>query len=167
MNESIMQTRLISPQKCIVTLQGAITEGFDFWNVSIPVASTLEIDMDRVTTINSVGLREFRSWVHSLRNSKIQLSRVPKVIIDQLNMVAGLVPPQTEVLSFYVPYFSEPLDEEKHFLFRRGSQFNVSPEGQVSFTYPDVRNSENSPMPLDVNPLRYFAFLERRSGMAA
>lgn len=69
--------------------------------------SNLFINLEEVTAINSFGIREWIKLMRMLKNAKIQLSHCPKLFIDQVNMVTGILPENSQIISFYVPYFSE------------------------------------------------------------
>lgn len=157
-----------NPFKVIITgrdhlllrMQGAVNEQADFGPVKFAKRPPIELDLGELTSINSVGIRGFAEWSSRLENEVIELSHVPKFFVDQINMIPGLIPARSKVISFYVPYFCPEKEIEKRILFRRGLEFELNPEGAVKLHYPVVTDDNKSEYELDVVPDKYFAFLE-------
>ena len=140
-------------------MSGAVNETADFSPVKFARKPKVEIDLEELTMINSVGLRSFGVWASALGNEVIEFSHCPKFFIDQLNMVAGLVPPRSRIISFYVPYFSDELDQERMILYRRGLEFDRI-DGKVKINNPEVQGDKGERFVIDVMPDKYFAFLK-------
>ena len=75
-------------------------------------------------------------------------------------MVAGLLPEHARVRSFFVPYYSEITGEEENTVFTAGINFYLY-EGQWKFSFPEIQDSKGNPMFIDIQPERYFKFLEK------
>ncbi len=144
--------------KLLVRLIGPITELADFAPVKFPALKPVEIDLSEITAMNSVGIREFAAWTSGLQNAIIEFSHCPKFFVDQVNMIRGLIPARSKILSFYVPYFNPETEEEKRVLFGLGLEFEGS-GATVKINLPTVTGSEGKPMELDVIPEKYFKFL--------
>lgn len=141
----------------IVMVKGGIDEDANFVNPNLGSAQAVTLDLDGVTAINSVGIREWIKWIKAFPTSlKLSVRNCPKIIVDQINMVAGFLPPGTGIESFYVPYYSDATGSERMVLFVNGKEFNgseVSPPSQV------VDDSGES-MEIDVIEAKYFKFLK-------
>lgn len=141
----------------LVRLKGQIDEDAQFAGFDIEGAETIKIDFQEVIAINSCGIRE---WIKLMKDvnqgQKIIYINCPKVIVDQINMVAGFLPSNAEVESFYVPYYSEDSGKEKMVLFTRGKEFTSS-----GVSAPETIKDEESgeEMELDVIESKYFKFL--------
>jgi anti-anti-sigma regulatory factor len=89
-----------------VKLQGHIDEDAQFNSLALGSAKKVVLDLDSVTAINSCGIREWIKWIRTAQpSSQIVYQNCPKVIVDQINMVAGFLPDNGKVESFYVPLF--------------------------------------------------------------
>jgi hypothetical protein len=115
------------------------------------------LDLAGVTAINSVGIREWIKWIKAFPEAvKLKVRHVPKIIVDQINMVAGFLPPGTVIESFYVPYYSDNSGSEKMVLFQNGKEFDAGgvrpPE--------EVKDDSGEVMEMDVIEAKYFKFLK-------
>lgn len=147
-------------EKLLLRLIGPITEVADFGPLKFSRLKPLEIDLSEITAMNSVGIREFAAWAAKLENKVLEFSHCPKFFIDQVNMIQGLIPPQSRFLSFYVPYYDRDSDEEQRVLFRQGLEFKGSGKN-LELHLPEILNEEGVPLEIDVMPDRYFQFLKK------
>lgn len=143
--------------KVVLQLKGNIDEDANFAPPDIGGAGAVVLDLEGVSAINSVGIREWIKWVKGIPSS-VQLSvrKCPKIIVDQINMVAGFLPPQAKVESFYVPYYSDSSGNEKMVLFESGKEFK---DGDVNAP-PEVKDDAGEVMEMDVIEAKYFKFLK-------
>lgn len=141
-----------------VQLEGNLDEECSFPTSSLSGFKTIIFDFGNVTGINSCGIREWIRWISAHKDTSTMYFRnCPKIIVDQINMVDGFLPSNGRVESFFVPYYSEETDEEKHILFSYGVEFNDS-----GIHYPEkILDSKNQPMEIDVIESKYFRFLQK------
>jgi hypothetical protein len=141
--------------KYYLELIGDLDEDAKFEDLYMPDATEITVNFDKVTHIQSCGIRE---WIQ-LINPYIKLPFVyvncPKIIIDQINMLDGFLPKNGKVESFYVPYYNEESGHEKQILFTYGTQFDKNG------IYPpkEVRDGDGNLMEMDVVEAKYFKFL--------
>lgn len=141
----------------IVNLEGGIDEDATFQPLALGSASTVVLDLEKVTAINSVGIREWIKWIKEVPTAvKVSLRKCPKIIVDQINMVAGFLPAGARIESFYVPYYSDASGSEKMVLFVNGKEFTDS---QLNAP-PEVKDDSGEPMEMDVIEAKYFKFLK-------
>lgn len=140
-------------------MSGAVNEHADFSPVRFARRPPLEIDLGELEMINSTGLRSFSRWVNGLENATLQLSHVPKFFVEQINMVGGLIPPRSKVISFYVPYYCDQKDEEQQILYRTGLEFARDGE-KIKIDHPKVSGKDCN-FEMDVVPAKYFKFLTK------
>lgn len=126
----------------------------------IPDAAEIHLHLGQLSRINSLGVRSFINWISPLANERIVIYDAPKCFIDQLNMVDGFLPSRARIRSFYVPYYSEETSEETQVLFSIGLNFYLY-EGHWKFSFPEIYDSRGNLMSVDIQPERYFKFLER------
>ncbi|WP_413582502.1 hypothetical protein [Bdellovibrio sp. HCB288] len=119
----------------------------------------LNLDLKDLTAINSLGIRNFHSWIYSIECQRLRLFHCPRVFVNQLNLVDGFLPPKTEIESFFVPYFSESTGEEMNVLFTKFLEYK-SIAGKTKINFPVVTDAQGNSMELDVMPDQYFRFLD-------
>jgi hypothetical protein len=140
----------------VLEINGNIDEDANFTPPDIGSVTTVVLDLDKVTAINSVGIREWIKWVKSFPPStKLSVRKCPKIIVDQINMVAGFLPQGTTIQSFYVPYYSDTSGNEKMVLFENGKEF----KGSELFPPAEVKDEGGEVMEMDVIEAKYFKFL--------
>ena len=146
----------------VIHFIGAMTEDADLSMLRVPKTARLEIDLSQLTSINSIGIREMRTWSQALENREIKVTFAPKCFVDQVNMVPDLIPRWTIIDSFYVPYYSEQTGEESRALFTLGTEFSFEDAG-FKLNPPLVSDTQGNQMEPDVIMDNYFAFLNRRA----
>ncbi len=139
-------------------LKGNMDEDVTLEDLDLNGVGCLEIDFDSVHAINSCGIREWIKWISSI-NSSVQVvyKNCPKVIVDQINMIAGFLPENGVVKSFYVPYYSEDSDMEKLILFTEGKEYN---QGQINAPETIKDSDSGEDLEIDVIEAKYFKFLQ-------
>lgn len=143
--------------KLVLEVKGSVDEDANFAPPDLGSASAVILDLDGVTAINSVGIREWIKWVKTMPSSiALSVRKCPKIIVDQINMVAGFLPSGTTVESFYVPYFSDASGSEKMVLFENGKEF----KGGEVFPPAEVTDDSGAAMEMDVIEAKYFKFLK-------
>ncbi len=141
-----------------LTLDGHIDEDANLENIPIGKGGELHIDFQKVVAINSCGIREWIKWLGKIpSNKQIVYINCPKIIVDQANMVAGFVPSNGKIKSFYVPYYCEDTDSEKMVLFTEGKEFNGSEVNPPENIKDEDTGKE---MEMDVIEAKYFKFLK-------
>ncbi|PWU12250.1 MAG: hypothetical protein C5B49_16600 [Bdellovibrio sp.] len=144
--------------RVVLVLKGDIDEEAELASPDIEPGADVVLDLTDVKTINSMGMRMWLKWVKTIPES-VQLSvrRCPKMIVDQINMVAGFLPEDAKVESFFVPYYSEISSSEKLVLFEQGKEYKG---GKLHVT-PVVRDDSGNIMEMDVID-SYFRFIQKR-----
>ncbi len=150
-------TKGSSGDTLFLAFEGSVDEDAVFSGIQVESAGKVVLDLEKITSINSCGIREWIKWIKTLPSSaSLTYKKCPKVIVDQINMVAGFLPENARVESFYVPYFSEDTGNEKMVLFTNGKEFTNSgvnaPEGIKDELTGDL-------MEMDVIEAKYFKFL--------
>ena len=119
----------------LLAFKGQIDEDASFSGLELDGVAKVILDLNEVSAINSCGIREWIKWIRTAPDgSQITYKNCPKVIVDQINMVAGFLPDNAAVESFYVPYYSDDSGNEKMVLFTSGKEFtgnSVSPQQKL------------------------------------
>ncbi|MCC7403189.1 MAG: anti-sigma factor antagonist [Bdellovibrionales bacterium] len=144
----------------VMTISGQIDEDANFSGIDFSGANKIVLDLNKIASINSCGIREWIKWIRTAPSgSNIAFRNCPKVIVDQINMVAGFLPPNGIVESFYVPYYCEGSGSEKMVLFRKGVEYK---EGGEVMPPSNVKCDESGDeMEMDVIEAKYFKFLQK------
>lgn len=143
----------------VFAFSGHIDEDAQFSGLDFEGAPEIKVDLENVSAINSCGIREWIKWIRTApATSKIVYTKCPKIIVDQINMVAGFLPDNGSVESFYVPYYNEDSGNEKMVLFRSGVEF----QGNEVKAPEDIKDDETGDaMEMDVIEAKYFRFLQK------
>ena len=140
-----------------VTMNGVIDEDADFNPHSLAGATSVDMNLQNVKSINSCGIREWIKWIGSAGNAKVQYHECPKIIVDQINMVQGFLPAGGKVTSFFVPFYNEDSGTEKNVLFTYGKEY-----GDAGLTAtPQIKDDAGNEMEMDVVEAKYFKFLKK------
>ncbi len=140
-----------------VTLVGVIDEDADFNPHSLAGAPAVELHLGAVKSINSCGIREWIKWIGTAGSAPVKYFECPKIIVDQVNMVQGFLPGTGQIMSFYVPYYSDDSGAEKNILFSYGKEYSDQGLGQL----PEVKDDDGGAMEMDVVEAKYFKFLKK------
>ncbi|MEI7973693.1 MAG: hypothetical protein WCH11_04930 [Bdellovibrio sp.] len=140
----------------VLRLEGHFDEQASLPTLDPLLHPKIEMNFEKITLINSVGVRSWIKWVSDKQGkSKISYTHCPKIIVDQMNMVSALSK-SGQVESFYVPYFCEASSTSVQFLFRRGKEFD---EKTLRFPTQVPCPNGDSMAEIDVIEKTYFKFL--------
>jgi hypothetical protein len=106
------------------TVVGQISEHLPLFLYKINNATEIHVDLKGLTFINSIGVSNWVSWTQKIpAGCRLYLENCPFVIINQINIVHGFVPPgTTRVQSFFAPYYCE-CGKEEILLCERGREY--------------------------------------------
>lgn len=158
-------TQKIEGDTLILNFEGAIDEDATFPAVEPDKYAKMVLDLNGISAINSVGIREWMEWIKPIAAKlSIRLKNCPKAMVFQFNMVEGFLPQGSVVESFYVPFYCEKCDKEENALFVVGKDIVVEggtpkvkfdPKSQLKCTNADCE------LEMDVTEAKYFQFLTR------
>lgn len=142
-----------------VKIVGGIDEDAVFPKTDLSGVRRMEVDFQGADSINSCGVREWIKWIETLPPGlQVEYVYCPSILIDQINMVGGLIRKDVRVQSFYTPYFCEACKSQTMLLFRSGKEF-VGPKLNLP---ANVKCSKcQGSVEMDVLEAKYFKFLSR------
>lgn len=122
-----------------VSLRGSLVENAELPTIPFKAAqSTLFIDCDHLTGVNSIGIRSWVLWFKQLAEQGVvhfEFDNLHPPILQQTSFVQGFIPESAVVNSFFLYYWCEELQEEKEFRFvygkNYGSQHMRLPQFQI------------------------------------
>lgn len=134
-------------------ISGAIDERAQFGEVRVVLQ--LNINLEGVNFINSVGTRSWCLWLQRFRAPvNVTLTRCPVIMVKSFSSVKNFLTDRCTVQSFYIPFYSESTGERKDFLMVRGTHFGV---GDIKL--PEIKDSQGHVMEMDVIPELYLSFI--------
>jgi hypothetical protein len=98
--------------KTIAILSGIIDQSFRIDVIDQLDPEETIFDFKKIELINSLGVRELISFLKSLTVKRLIYQNCPCILVNQFNMVKGLVPINCKVVSFYAPYYA-PIGQEE------------------------------------------------------
>ncbi|MBO9667396.1 MAG: hypothetical protein J7501_11370 [Bdellovibrio sp.] len=151
----------VADKTTTISLRGSLNEySSSLDGVEVNPQFDLNLDLKDLKSINSLGIRNFHSWIYSIECQRLRLFHCPRVFVNQLNLVDGFLPAKAEIESFFVPYYNETSGEETQVLFTKFLEYK-SVGGKIKLTLPDVRDSHDEKMEIDTLENHYFRFLEK------
>ncbi|WII72256.1 hypothetical protein QJS83_00045 [Bdellovibrio sp. 22V] len=151
----------ISDKCTTILLKGSLNEYSSALDgVEVNPNFDLNIDLKDLTAINSLGIRNFQNWIHRIKCAKLRLFYCPRAFVNQLNLVEGFLPDKAEIESFFVPYYSERTGEDAKVLFTKFLEYKKV-DGKIQLKIPEMFDSQDQKMELDVFKDQYFRFLDK------
>lgn len=140
----------------VISIYGNINEDVILPGVDFSGAQTAFFDWGKVEMINSCGVREWVMWLKKVpSNVKVVYRNCPRIIVDQINLVAGFLRPGSEVESFYVPFFCEKCEIQTPMLFTKGKEFIGNKVETPAVSCQKCKG----PTEIDIIESKYFKFL--------
>lgn len=137
-----------------VELAGVIDEDAVFDKIKNLQMTRYFFDFNKITMINSCGIREWIKYLQDIEGARITYLNCPQIIIEQVNMVHGFIKKGIDVESFYAPYFCPNCDTEKKILLKNSEVVNFkAPVKQCNTCKGDLE--------FDAIEKQYFSFLSQ------
>ncbi|MBX3021572.1 MAG: hypothetical protein KF799_07835 [Bdellovibrionales bacterium] len=145
-----------------LSLEGVLDENCQLPEFPEVIQGELEICLEKLTMINSLGCRKWAHWIRAQAKTKggVSLVKCSPAIMNQINILAGFLPEYARVDSFYVPYYCEGCGYEDRVLLTRGHEFDTT--GLISFAEEVPCPGCKAIMAMEVLRERYFKFLARK-----
>lgn len=139
-------------------ISGKINEHASFQGVDFGTAPTIKIDLTEVTAINSVGIRTWLGFIKTIPQDRIvSFKNLPKVLVDQCNMIKGFIPIWAHIENFEVPYYCPSCESVTKIFFSV-----TSLESEKLKQTKVVCDHCQKKTELDVLPENYLKFLKER-----
>ena len=148
----------------IVKVEGEVDEDANFAQLNFDGISKVLIDLEKVHSINSCGIRTWFHWIREIP-AEIQISyeKCPQIIVDQINISKGFLPPRAKVSSFYVPYHCDECGADHMEMLTRGENYQESLDGVEDWVkFEETHDCPNcgGEMEVDIINAKYFKFLK-------
>ncbi|MEX0797889.1 MAG: hypothetical protein WEB87_04715 [Bacteriovoracaceae bacterium] len=141
------------PSEVEVVFEGQIDEDADFSSLSGLEAQVMVFNLEKVSLINSCGIREWVEFQKKLpKETKLVYRKCPQVIVEQLNIVKGFIRDNSLIESFFAPYYNEARDQEVKVL--------LTPSQVKEGKAPVIKDEDGSELEFDEIEMQYFSFLK-------
>lgn len=113
--------------KLTVQMEGAIGETTPLFNLPLAGLKEIELDMTGVTSINSIGIKQWISWTVKIpTEAQVKMHNCPFVIGSQASMVVGFCKSNMKIESLRLPYICDECEAEHMRLAVRGKDFDYA-----------------------------------------
>ena len=138
---------------CEIKFSGFINATFVPDLIPLSKAKTFIFNMQDLKQMNSIGVRNFLLFKSRIPiECKIKYSFCPAIFVYQANTVFGVIDQRSSLISFYAPFYSQALDQEKLIL--------LTPEQIVNNKAPLIA-ADGVEWEFDGSEVMYFQFLKR------
>ncbi|HLE09883.1 MAG: hypothetical protein A2504_10805 [Bdellovibrionales bacterium RIFOXYD12_FULL_39_22] len=142
-----------------ITIGGAVDEDVRFPQLTLSAVKKIVFDFKELNLINSCGIREWVVWLRNIPASiEVLYRNCPRILIEQINMIEGLMPANGYIESFYLPYYCEECDKQTMLLCERGKDYTRSGMETKEFV-PCSKCQGNSE--IDVIESKYLKFIKQ------
>jgi hypothetical protein len=144
-------------------LDGVLDETAELPAFDLAYCGRMVIDLEKLTMINSLGCRKWIHWLKAYpQGTQISLTKCSPVIVNQINILVGFVPPGVDVESIFVPYYCGDCGgEELVLLATAGARAGGFSPDSVHDDKECVHCKAKAE--LDVIKSRYFHFLVKKA----
>ncbi|MDD4976011.1 MAG: hypothetical protein PHY93_16775 [Bacteriovorax sp.] len=154
MSQKLSINSRITGDEVHTELIGVIDEDSIFDKIQNLKMNKYVFDFNKVSMINSCGIREWIKYLQGLDGAEIKYINCPQIIVEQVNMVHGFIRKGIVVESFFAPYFCSNCDTEKKILLKNVEVAN-------SKTPVKQCNTCKSDLEFDAIEKQYFSFLSQ------
>jgi hypothetical protein len=112
-------------------IEGSLGEGSPLFEQKLADATQINLDVEKLSYINSVGVKTWIYWVTQLPpKAPFVLKKAPLLIVNQASMVMGFLPPQGQIESFFAPFICPKCDTDATHLLTQGKDYERSASGK-------------------------------------
>lgn len=144
-----------------VEIEGLINEEIRLPKLDLKGAKKVVFDFDKVDAINSIGVKMWIGFLMDIpRGMPTAYKNCRRVVVDQMNMVAGFRPLYFDVESFYVPYMCDTCVTIVPALYQLEREYESM--GKIRHPEKVMCPKCNVPTKMDVIEAKYFRFILRK-----
>lgn len=153
-------TVTLEKDRTLVVMTGWLDERAELPELEEPSVGDVVVDLGAVTTVNSIGVRNWMQWQESLGAERnLILINCAPVVVKQINILDGFLNKRTKVESIFVPYFCEDCGYEEVKLLNIAEVKQSAGLSDVVESYKCPECSMN--MALDMIKSQYLAFIKK------
>jgi hypothetical protein len=145
------------PHTLQLWINGEIHENFKAKQIALPSSAKTIINLAGLRSINSLGIREWSQFLHTLtQQTQVLLEECSVVFIDQANIVPQIAA-NCSIVSFYAPYFCPQCDSELNCKLTFANHKKRLSERRA----PQIIHSCGTELEFDALEESFFGFLDR------
>ncbi len=151
-------------------MEGEIQATCDFPILNLDGMKALDLDIGKVTYINSGGIRNWIVWIFELNKNyplvDFVFHHIPPIIISQITNIDSFIPKKSKIKSVYIPFFCDHCGASASRLFEPQQLFEAAKsKNEMIAEMSDMTCPKCSkPMEIDVFPDKYLTCLEQHRG---
>lgn len=144
---------------------GSMNENATFPDMDASQIDEVVVNFEYTDLINSTGILKWTKWVSDTLSRKpeirFQFANCTHVVIDQMNRVKGFLPPNSRIVSFYLPFYCEQCDRGDYRPMGLGRDFYEGTENEPGKVDSPEMNcfTCKQAMEIDFNPESFYKFL--------
>jgi hypothetical protein len=157
-----MSSERVGPE-ITVLLIGEINETAALNLPDLNGAKSLVFDFMHVKHINSSGIRFWIQFIAGIpQDVRPHFKNIPKIVVDQMSMVVGFMPPKSVVDSFEMPFYCDKCGKASSEMLKSGIHFEqATSQSPSALKLPKMTcNQTDCDMAPDMLPKKYLRFLE-------
>ncbi len=153
-----------------LTLEGEIQGSCQLPELDMNGVTELDMDVGKVTYINSGGIRNWILWMVQLSKNfpavDIVFRELPPILVSQITNVDSFIPKKSKIKSVFIPFFCDHCGATATRLFEPEKYFEQSKSKEeilakmCDMTCPQCAK----PMEMDAFPEKYLTCLEQHRG---
>lgn len=153
-----------------LTLEGEIQATCALPELNMAGVKELDLDVGKVTYINSGGIRNWIVWMLELNKKfpsvEFVFREIPPIIVSQITNIDSFIPKNAKIKSVFIPFYCEHCGASATKLFEPGKYFeDAKPKEEILAAMSEMTCPKCSqPMEVDAFPEKYLACLEQHKG---
>lgn len=147
-----------------ISLEGPIGETSPLFTTDIKAATALVLDLEKVTYMNSVGVKNWIQWTVQIKPTcELKMKNAPLMFVNQASTVRGFLPRHAVIESFAAPMICPECNTEKSFLMTVNTNYKYATPAEPSkMEAPNVKCPKcNADMETDFLIKKTATFLDR------
>lgn len=128
-----------TPTTLNVQMDGPIGETTGLFNLPMPGLKEITLDMTKVTSINSIGIKSWIIWTVKIpKDCSVRMLNCPFIIGSQASTVMGFCKPTMHIESLRLPYICSECDTEHMRDAKMGVDYNyATPTSEAQVNIPE------------------------------
>lgn len=150
---------------CEIYIEGPVGETSPLFRVDVKGLTRLVMDMEKVTYMNSIGVKHWIVWTSQIGpKTQFILRNVPLMIVNQAGAVSGFLPLHCQIESFIAPYVCPKCGTESTTLMKLNQHYryaNAKDPRHIEYPKLTCRKCQTEMEP-DFHESKAATFLDRR-----
>lgn len=162
MTESLVKTHS-SEAFLTAEVHGFLAADSELFKINLTSVKQLKLDLKYTTDISSMAVKSWIQWLRDMPpGCELVLVDCPYSIMNQVSVVAGLVPDNIRCESMILPYYCDTCHKESLVQYEKGKHFKRDSNGGLKIEHPEVScERPNCKITLDVLEDKFVEFISK------